>query len=120
MKKTRAIYLLAAVLALALALPWTALAFGTHANIGTPHNLSFQAAGQDNSQRNDQNDVKTFTGTISKSNGNFVLEESTVGGTYQLDDQKTASNYEGKKVVVTGTYDSDSKTIHVQKIEELA
>jgi len=119
-KKTGASYLFSLAVATALVLlPWTGVAAGTHGQFGTPQDPSSQAA-QDNSQRNDQNDVKTFTGTISKSNGNFVLEESTVGGTYGLDDQKTASNYEGKKVVVTGTYDSDSKTIHVQKIEELA
>jgi len=117
--KTRASYLFWAALAAALVLPWAGVAAGPHGKIGTPQDPSSQAA-QDNSQQNDQNDVKTFTGTIAKSNGNYVLEESTVGGTYGLDDQKTASNYEGKKVVVTGTYDSDSKTIHVQKIEELA
>ena len=109
-----------AALVAVLVLPWAAGAAGTHDQIGLAQNPSSQPTAQDNSQRNDQNDVKTFTGTISKSNGNYVLEESTVGGTYGLDDQKTASNYEGKKVVVTGTYDSDSKTIHVQKIEELA
>ncbi len=37
-----------------------------------------------------------------------------------LDDQKTAKKYEGKKVLVTGTFDADKKMIHVQKIEELA
>jgi len=119
-KKTRASYLFWAALVAALVLPWAASAAGSHGQVGLAQNPSSQPTAQDNSQRNDQNDVKTFTGTISKSNGNYVLEESTVGGTYGLDDQKTASNYEGKKVVVTGTYDSDSKTIHVQKIEELA
>jgi hypothetical protein len=119
-KKTRASYYFWAALVAALLLPWSAGAAGTRGQIGLAQNPSSQPVAQDNSQRNDQNDVKTFTGTISKSNGNYVLEESTAGGTYGLDDQKTASNYEGKKVVVTGTYDSDSKTIHVQKIEELA
>jgi len=119
-KKTRVSYLFWAALAAALVLPWAAVAGGAHGKADVAQNPSSQPTAQDNSQRNDQNDVKTFTGTIAKSNGNYVLEESTVGGTYVLDDQKTASNYEGKKVVVTGTYDADSKTIHVQKIEELA
>jgi Protein of unknown function (DUF5818) len=119
-KKTRASYHFWAALVAALLLPWSAAAAGTRGQIGLAQNPSSQPVAQEKSQRSDQNDVKTFTGTISKSNGNYVLEESTAGGTYGLDDQKTASNYEGKKVVVTGTYDSDSKTIHVQKIEELA
>jgi Protein of unknown function (DUF5818) len=118
-KNTHASYSCSAALMAAVLLMLGAAA-GVHGKIVISQNPSSQSETQDNSQRNDQNDIKTFTGTISKSNGNFVLEESTVGGTYGLDDQKTASNYEGKKVVVTGTYDSDSKTIHVQKIEELA
>jgi len=78
------------------------------------------SAAQDPSQGSDQTDLKTFTGTIAKSNGKFTLQESTVGATYVLDDQKTAKKYEGKKVLVTGTFDADKKMIHAQKIEELA
>ena len=96
-------------------------AAGTAIGVTWHYGAALQNPGsQAEQEREQQNEVKTFTGTIAKSRGNFVLQESTVGGTYGLDDQKTASNYEGKKVVVTGTYDADSKMIHVQKIEELA
>lgn len=37
---------------------------------------------------------------------------------YQLDDQKKAQPYQGKRVVVTGTLDADNNVIHVQAIEE--
>ncbi len=116
MKKALATPFASAVLAASMVSPCAALAGGTSRHWAALQNPSSQAE----QEREQQNEVKTFTGTIAKSHGNFVLQESTVGGTYGLDDQKTASNYEGKKVVVTGTYDSDSKMIHVQKIEELA
>jgi len=76
---------------------------------------------QNESERaNDQADVKTFSGKVTKSSGKFVLEESSMGGSYLLDDQKTAKKYEGKTVIVTGTFDSSSNIIHVQKIEATA
>jgi len=36
---------------------------------------------------------------------------------YQLDDQDSAKKYEGKKVMVTGSVDSSSSTIHVTRIK---
>jgi hypothetical protein len=75
---------------------------------------------RESSPGNNQDDIKTYTGTIAKNKGRFVLEESTVGATYAIDDQKAASKYEGKKVIVTGTFDRENKMIHVQKIDELA
>jgi hypothetical protein len=82
--------------------------------------LALQSTAQSPSRGNDADAVMPFTGTITKSNGKFTLQESTVGATYILDDQKAARKYEGKKVLVTGTLDGKSKLIHVQKIEELA
>jgi len=67
--------------------------------------------------------VKEFKGKILKSDGRFVLEESSNGGnygTYLLDDQATAKKYEGQRVVVTGTLDAPHNTIHVRKIEAVA
>ena len=37
-----------------------------------------------------------------------------------LDDARKASQFEGKKVKVTGTVDTASNTIHVESIEEAA
>jgi hypothetical protein len=74
-------------------------------------------------QNDAQDEIKEFKGKISKSNGRFVLEESSNGGsygTYVLDDQAAAKKYEGQRVVVTGTLDVPNKTIHVQKIEAIA
>jgi hypothetical protein len=40
--------------------------------------------------------------------------------TYQLDDQSKAKKYEGKEVKVTGSFDANSNTIHVDSIEAAA
>jgi hypothetical protein len=68
----------------------------------------------------DQADVKTFTGKIIRSKGKYVLEDSKMNSSYYLDDVKSAKKYEGKAVLVTGTLDVASGTIHVQKIEAAA
>ena len=71
-------------------------------------------------QPQQQPEVKTFTGKISKSGQKLVLEDTTVNVSYQLDDQKKAQPYEGKSVRVTGTLDAQNNLIHVQAIEETA
>jgi hypothetical protein len=74
-------------------------------------------------QDDEKSQVKEFKGKISKIDGRFVLEESSDGGTYGtylLDDQTTASKYEGQRVTVTGTLDAPHKTIRVRKIEAVA
>jgi len=74
---------------------------------------------QDQSRPESESQAKTFTGKITKSNGKYMLEDTT-GTSYQLDDQKNAQKYSGKSVLVTGTLDASSNTIRVQKIEAAA
>jgi Protein of unknown function (DUF5818) len=62
--------------------------------------------------------VKTFTGKISKSGQKLILEDESMKTSYQLDDQKKAQPYQGKRVVVTGTLEAENNMIHVQAIEE--
>ncbi len=47
----------------------------------------------------------------------LFLEDPSAKRSYYLDDEKAAKKFEGKMVVVTGTLDSASYTIRVQKIE---
>jgi uncharacterized protein DUF5818 len=75
---------------------------------------------QQRSQQEPQPEVKIFTGKISKSGQKFVLEDDSVKTSYQLDDQKKAQQYQGKKVRVTGTLDVENNLIHVQAIDETA
>jgi len=64
--------------------------------------------------------MKTFSGTIVKSGDNFVLSDSANKISYMLDDAKKASQFEGKRVKVTGTMDVATNTIHVDTIQEVA
>jgi Protein of unknown function (DUF5818) len=64
--------------------------------------------------------TQTFTGTITKTGGDFVLSDSANKISYTLDDAEKASRFEGKKVKVTGTVDMASNMIHVETIQEIA
>lgn len=67
-----------------------------------------------------QQKTKIFSGTIIKNGDNFILSDTASKIAYVLDDAKTASQFEGKKVKVTGTVDVASNTIHVENIQEIA
>jgi Protein of unknown function (DUF5818) len=85
--------------------------------------LQWELSGSQGPQDDEKSQVKEFKGKIFKSDGRFVLEESSNGGnygTYLLDDQAAAKKYDGQRVVVTGTLDAPRKAIHVQKIEAVA
>jgi uncharacterized protein YdeI (BOF family) len=59
--------------------------------------------------------MQTWQGTIGRSEGSYVLKDST-GATYQLDDQKKAKDFSGQSVKVKGSLDSATNTIHVSEI----
>lgn len=65
------------------------------------------------SQMNHQQS-KTFTGTVFKEDGHYVLLSGT--NTYQLSNQNLAGKYNNKRVKVTGKLASNGKTIHVKSI----
>jgi hypothetical protein len=75
---------------------------------------------QQQSHNANQVEARTFAGTITKSNGKYVLEDPTTKTPFSLDDQKTARQFAGKSVVVTGSLDPSKNIIHVQKIESAA
>jgi hypothetical protein len=49
--------------------------------------------------------------------GTFVLYAVSNKTVYQLDDQEKPKTFSGQKVTVIGTYDGETKTIHVQSIQ---
>jgi len=60
----------------------------------------------------------TFAGKIIKGGkGKFVLEDATKSTSFTLDNQKLASKFVGKNVVVTGTLDQTNNILHVKRIE---
>jgi Protein of unknown function (DUF5818) len=71
-------------------------------------------------QQQSQTQAKTFTGTVMKNGDNFVLSDPSSKTSYMLDDVRKASQFEGKKVKVTGTVDVANNVIHVETIEEAA
>ena len=48
--------------------------------------------------------------------GKYVLYDPAKKATYQIDDQQKSAAYAGQKVAVKGTYDTATKTIHVESI----
>ena len=79
-----------------------------------------QQAPQTSSQASNQTDTRTFSGKITKSNGKYVLEDPASKTPMVLDDQKAAKKYDGKAVIVTGSLETATNTLHVQKIEAAA
>jgi len=57
-----------------------------------------------------------YTGDIVKNNGTFVLVEAATKVVYHLDNQKKSRDFAGAKVVVAGTLDGNTMTIHVKCI----
>lgn len=55
-----------------------------------------------------------LAGTIAKAGDKWVLQ--TANGTYQLDNQEKASQFEGKQVNVMGSMDQTTSMIHVTDI----
>jgi Protein of unknown function (DUF5818) len=63
--------------------------------------------------------LQTFTGTIGKQAGNFVLQASA-STYYKLDNQEQVQQYLGQRVRVMGRLDRSINLIHVDRIEPLS
>ncbi len=83
-------------------------------------NVGLAIPSQASTQEQPKEKSKTFTGTVTKKGSDFFLNDSANKTSYMLDDAQKASQFEGKKVKVTGTVDTASNTIHVETIAELA
>src|SRR5437016_6514559 len=59
--------------------------------------------------------AESYTGTVVKSGDKYVLKTDT--GTYQIDDQDKAKQFEGKQVKVSGNLDKATSTLHVTDIQ---
>ncbi len=59
----------------------------------------------------------SYKGEIQKSGTAFVLVDTATKTVYQLDNQKKPKDFAGDKVVVTGTLDLATMTIHVKSIQ---
>jgi hypothetical protein len=52
-----------------------------------------------------------------KDGAKFVLYAPANGTTYQLEEQDKVSDFAGQKVTIIGTYNGETKTIHIQSIQ---
>jgi uncharacterized protein YdeI (BOF family) len=71
-------------------------------------------------QQQPQEKSKIFSGTIIKNGDKFLLSDAANKLSFVLDDSEKASQFEGKRVKVTGTVDTASNIIHVETIQEIA
>jgi uncharacterized protein DUF5818 len=69
---------------------------------------------QDSSSAMQNSQGTTFTGTVVKAGGKYVLKTSDTN--YQLDDQEKARQFVGQQVKVNGTLDSSTSMIHISDI----
>jgi len=60
----------------------------------------------------------SFTGTVVKAAGKYVLKTSDMN--YQLDDQNKAKQFVGQQVKINGTLDSSTSMIHISDISPLS
>jgi Protein of unknown function (DUF5818) len=121
MQNAKAVRLLQTLGLLMFALSWAhALVPQQDRNAATPETQQQQAPDTINQQQTGASDqlhnATTFSGKVTKSGDQFVLQDG-VGEIYQLDDQGKAKHFEGKNVKVTGRVEEVTETIHVAKIE---
>jgi uncharacterized protein YdeI (BOF family) len=69
---------------------------------------------QDSSGSMQSNQGTSFTGTVVKAGGKYVLKTSDMN--YMLDDQQKAKQFVGQQVKVNGTLDGNTSTIHISDI----
>jgi hypothetical protein len=70
-------------------------------------------------QAQTQSSMQTFTGTIVKDGGRYLLKLSD-SGTYLLDDQSKAKEFEGKQVKIGGSLDTNGNVVRVLSVESVS
>ncbi len=60
----------------------------------------------------------SFTGTVVKAGGKYVLK--TADANYQLDDQDKAKQFVGQQVKINGNLDSSTSMIHIADISPIS
>jgi Protein of unknown function (DUF5818) len=62
-------------------------------------------------------DAKECTQGCVQDGSKYVLYADANNTVYQLDDQDKPAKYAGQRVTIIGTYDGETKTIHIQSLE---
>jgi len=64
----------------------------------------------------DARDAKECSQKCVRMRGKYVLFDVGTNTIYQIDNQQKSARYAGQKVSLEGTYNADSKTIHLESI----
>jgi hypothetical protein len=92
---------------------------GSSASQNDTSSQGSSASQSGSSMSHDSAAAQSYTGTVTKgSDGKYVLKTDT--GSYQIDDQDKAKQYEGKQVKVNGTLDSATSMLHVTDISPMS
>ena len=86
--------------------------------ISKEHSPQPSSPDQDSSNSMQANQPSSFSGTVVKAGGKYVLKTSDMS--CQLDDQQKAKKYVGQQVKVSGSLDSNTSTIHVSDISPMS
>jgi uncharacterized protein YdeI (BOF family) len=125
-RQTHCTQLLAVLLLVCGMMLVSAQLFGQDAKPSAQQQYPTQQSGQEPAQpqqprqapdpqaQSQQPGVQAFTGTIVKSGNKYMFQDSASNTTYDIDHQDQVKQFEGKKVRVHGTLDSNGKMIHVQ------
>jgi uncharacterized protein YdeI (BOF family) len=118
-KQTDSARLLAVLLLVCGMMLVSAQLFGQNASPSPQQQQPRQAPDQsgqapDAQAQSQQPGVQVFTGTIVKSGDKYMFQDSASNTTYDIDHQNEVKQFEGKKVRVHGTLDSNGNMIHVQ------
>jgi uncharacterized protein DUF5818 len=81
------------------------------------HEMMLKKEGMGDKDPNDPMVKKMCTENCVKMGGKYVLFDAASKTIYELDDQSKPAEFAGKKVKVTGTLDTTTKTIHVTGIK---
>jgi hypothetical protein len=120
LNRTR-LFLWAAAVVLGVGMIWPAPAISAQSQ--APDRSAQQQPEQKKGEQPQQGqaDSKTYVGqVIQAQNGQYaLLTDKSSGRGYFLDNQEKAKKFSGQNVKVTGTVDTQTKTLHIAEIQPL-
>lgn len=88
-------------------------------NVASDNRAQQSQTGEPSDFQAQQPSAQTFTGTIAKDGGNYILRVSE-NLVYLLDDGAKVKSYEGKQIRIAGKFDAQNNILHVTNIELLS
>jgi hypothetical protein len=70
-------------------------------------------------EQSEEKSLQTIAGVITKSDGQYRLRVSSEVA-FVLDGQNMAESYEGRRVVITGSIDTQTKKLHIASVAPIS